>query len=149
MKTVKKEITTYKEIYVSNDGKEFENEADCKSWENSYKATLRESFAKLAQFEVNSNEIGLAYSSDDQEVIVVMPQTIDDIVLLNAFIASETCYDSHITTDMIGKTLALNFGYDRDYCDVYCLEAHLEHLTKCIRNIIAKSIEKNSEKLKK
>lgn len=40
MKKIQREVKTYKDIFVSVDGKEFETEANCREWEKSYKGTL-------------------------------------------------------------------------------------------------------------
>ena len=54
MKKIQKEETKVivKDIFVSVDGKEFTNEADCKAWETSYRGTLEASWALIKKKKV-------------------------------------------------------------------------------------------------
>ena len=129
MKTIQREVKTYENIYVSIDGKEFKNESDCKAWENSYKGTLAASWNDIKKIEANSCLLGLMYSSDDHECYVIKPKDIEEITLINAYIASVTCDNTiRLTTEYIGQLVAFDFGYDRDYCDIYILKNHIDRM---------------------
>jgi hypothetical protein len=132
MKMIKQEVKTYKAIYVSVDGKEFDNEADCKAWEKSYKGTLEASWKLIKKIEVSDCALGLPWSSDDHECYVLKPKNLDEITLLNAYIESSTCSKGLLTAQHIGELIVLNFGYDHDYCDVYELADHLKSITEYI-----------------
>ena len=133
MKKIQREVTTYKDVYVSVDGKEFNNEADCRAWENSYKGTLNASWNLIKKIEVNACSLGLTYSSDDHECYIVKPQNLEEITLINAYIQSSTCNNgTNLTTKHIGELVALNFGYDHDYCDVYALSDHMKNIADYI-----------------
>ena len=127
MKKIQREETKviYTDIYVSVDGKEFTNEADCKAWENSYRGTLEASWKLINKKKVSDCNYGLPWSSEDNECYAIKPKNLDEIVLINAYINSTTSVEGKLTTDHIGKLLILNFGYDHDWCDVYVLEDHL------------------------
>ena len=130
MKKIQREVTTYKDIYVSVDGKEFNNETDCKEWENSYKGTLAASWKLVKKISVNAAYIGLPYSNDDDECYVIKPQDLNEITLINAYIQSSTYNNgTTLTANHIGELVALNFGYDHDYCMVYALSDHMKNIT--------------------
>lgn len=133
MKKIQQEVKTYKNIYVSVDGKEFENEADCRAWENSYKGTLEASWKLIKKVEAGTPELGLPWSSDDHECYLVKPKNLEEITLINAYIASST-YDDRavLTIEHIGKLIALDFGYDHDYCSAHILSEHINKITSYI-----------------
>lgn len=138
MKKIQKEVKTYEDIYVSVDGKEFKNEADCKEWEKSYKGTLEASWKLVKKKRVNDIDLGLPWSSDDHECYVLKPKDLEEITLINAYIYASTCGGSDsaiLTTNHIGKLIALNFGYDHDWCDVYILENHIKKLADYVTEL--------------
>lgn len=141
MKKIQREktVTTITDIFVSVDGKEFENETDCRAWENSYRGTLEASWQLIKKVEVCDADFGIPWSSDDHECYVIKPRNLNDITLINAYIQSVTnCNGTLLTTGHIGDVILLNFGYDRDYCDVHSLTDHLSNITKTITDTIAK-----------
>lgn len=122
MKTIKKEetkvITT--EVYVSADGKEFNNKEHCLEWENSYRGTLELSWKKLVKKEICAVDYGIPYSNEDNECYIIIPKSLEEITLINAYISCVTCGNGNsLDATMINKSICLNFGYDRDWCDVY------------------------------
>ena len=136
MKKIQKEITIKKDIFVSVDGKEFDNEADCKSWEASYKGTLNASWNLIKKCEANTINLGLPWSNDDYQCYVVKPANLEEVTLINAYIASSTCNDNPLLTAAhIGKLVALDFGYDHDYCSVYALDDHIKRIADYIANL--------------
>ena len=148
MKKIQREETVVvrKEVYVSVDGKEFENEADCKAWENSYKGTLEASWKLIKKEEVSDCNLGIAYSNDDHECYAIKPKNLDEIVVINAYIASSTYNNGDkLTSAHIGKLIVLNFGYDHDYCDVIILEDHLNKLKEHISELEGKLNEEKEE----
>lgn len=143
MKKIQREVKTYTDIYVSVDGKEFTNEADCKAWENSYRGTIEASWKLLDKKEVSDCDLGMPWGSEDHECYAIKPKNLDEIVLINAYIKATTCSDGTLTTHHIGKVIILNFGYDHDYCDVDVLSEHLERVTARIARLEA---QMNGEK---
>lgn len=136
MKKIQRELTTYKAIYVSVDGKEFDNEADCRAWENSYKGTLSASWNLIKKVDADSVNLCLPYASEDYECYVIKPMSLDDITLINAYIQSSTNNNCTVlNASYIGKLTALNFGYDHDYCEAYALEDHIDSLAKHISDL--------------
>lgn len=150
MRKIQREETKViiKDIFVSVDGKEFDNEADCKAWENSYKGTLAASWETMNKVKAYSCDLGLPWANDDQECYVVEPKNIDDIAFINAYINSSTYGNSEgtLTIKHIGKSIVLNFGYDHDYCDIYVLADHLATITKYIETLESKLHEKEENK---
>lgn len=135
MKKIRQEVKTYQDVYVSVDGREFNNEADCKAWETSYQGTLAASWKLIKKIEVCDNNLGLPNASDDHECYVLKPQNLDEITLINAYIASSTGYKGALTTAHIGKLIALNFGYDHDYCDVDILADNLKKVSDYVSKL--------------
>lgn len=145
MKRIQKEITTYKDIFVSIDGKEFNSEADCRQWESSYRGTLEASWKNVKKLEVDTCSLGLPWSSDDYECYVIKPKNLEEITLINAYILSSTDNGATaLTTQHIGELIALNFGYDHDYCDVYVLSDHIKKVTDYIAKL-GNEIDENEE----
>ena len=139
MRKIQKEeqITKVITLYVSIDGKEFENEEDCKAWEKSYRGTLEMSIKTIKKVNADAYALGLCNGSCDDEVWVLKPNNLNEVVLINAYIDCVTGNNGqNLTADMIGKGIALNFGYDRDYCDVYVLEDHIKSIEKAVANLI-------------
>ena len=148
MKKIQREETVVvrKEVYVSVDGKEFANEADCKAWENSYRGTLEASWQLIKKQEVNPCQFGIPYCNEDDECYVIKPTSLKDITLINAYISAST-YDNRValTTNHIGKLVLLNFGYDHDYCSEYILADNLAKITECIAKVEAELNEEKEE----
>lgn len=145
MKKIQREETKviYTDIYVSVDGREFTNEADCKAWEKSYEGTITASWKLLNKKEVCNCDYGFAWSSDDHECYAIKPKNLDEIVLINAYIKATTGSNTTLTTEHIGKVCILNFGYDHDWCDVDILADHFSKVTERIAKLEA---EMNGEK---
>ena len=145
MKKIQREETKviYKDIFVSVDGREFENEADCKAWESSYRGTLEASWKLIEKKEVCDCDYGIPWSSEDHECYAIKPKNLDEIVLINAYIKATTGNNGILTTKHIGELLMLDFGYDHDYCDVYNFAEHIAKITEKIAKLEA---EMNGEK---
>ena len=135
MKKITKEETKViiNEIWVSVDGKEFANEEDCRQWENSYKGTLSASWDLIKKEEVDCGSVGIPYGCEDYECYLLKPSSLEEITLINAYMKSVTCdYCPTLTTDYINELIVLNFGYDRDYCDVYRVEQNIKRIQEYI-----------------
>lgn len=139
MRKIQREETKviYKDIYVSVDGREFENEADCKAWESSYRGTLEASWKLIEKKEVYDTEYGIPWSNEDHECYAIKPKNLDEIVLINAYIKATTGNDGILTTNHIGTLLILDFSYDHDYCDVWDLKEQFEKITERIAKLEA------------
>jgi hypothetical protein len=140
MKKIQREETVVvrKDIYVSVDGREFTNEADCKAWESSYKCTLEASWKLIKKEEVNPCSLGLYGASEDHECYVIKPKDLNEIVLINAYIKSTTDSGEELTIEHIGQLVALNFGWDHDYCYACSLADRFNEITKYTSTIADK-----------
>ena len=145
MKKIQREETQVivKDVFVSVDGKEFTNEADCKAWETSYRGTLEASWALIDKKKVCDCDFGIPWSSEDHECYAIKPKNLDEIVLINAYIKATTNNDGRLTMEHIGQLIVLDFGYDYDYCDIWVLS---EHVDAIIRNIDKLKTKMNGEK---
>lgn len=145
MKKIQREETkvVYTDVYVSVDGREFTNEADCRAWETSYRGTLEASWKLINKKQVCDCDFGIPWSSEDHECYAIKPKNLDEIVLINAYIKATTYEDGKLTTEHIGKLLMLDFGYDHDCCYIHDFTEHLANITKKIATLEA---EMNGEK---
>lgn len=133
MERTQKQVTTYQTIFVSVDGKEFNSESDCREWENSYEGTLTASWKLIPKIEANACLLGLPYSYEDKECYVLKPKDLEEITLINAYMEKSTHNNCcKLTTEHIEKLIALDFGYDYDYCDVYILENRINLIMSSI-----------------
>lgn len=138
MKRIEKEITNVIYQYESVDGKTFDNEEDCKKWEQSYESVVVASFNKIHHIDACGVDLGIPYASEDYCMVVLRPKNFDEIVVINSYIKIKT-HELNITwldASDIGKTLILNFGYDYDYCDVYVLEDRVNAIQKAVNEVI-------------
>lgn len=140
MKKIQREETkvVYTDIYVSVDGKEFTNEADCRAWETSYRGTLEASWQLINKKKVCDCDFGIPWSNEDHECYAIKPKNLDEIVLINAYIKATTYNDGRLTTEHIGKLIMLDFGYDHDYCDIWELSKRIEAIASNIAKLEAK-----------
>ena len=145
MKKIQREETQVivKDIFVSVDGKEFTNEADCKAWETSYRGTLEAGWALIDKKKVCGCDFGIPWSSEDHECYAISPKNLDEITLINAYIKATTNDDGRLTMEHIGQLIVLDFGYDYDYCDIWVLS---EHIDAIIRNADKLKTEMSDEK---
>lgn len=122
----------YTDIYISVDGREFENEEDCKAWEKSYQGTINASWEHIKKIKIDATDIGFPCANQDDECYVIEPKNLDEIVLINAYIKSSTYDDfsATLTTEYIGKLVALDFGYDHEWCSIYTFESIINGITK-------------------
>lgn len=137
----KKEIINYKEVYISCDGREFDNKEDCLLWEKSYAVTMQKSFESLDPIEIDATEYMIPYGNSDDNAFAVFPRSLDDIVVLNAYISHKTDYTTPLDAQCIGKVVILNFGYDFDYCDVFIYEEQIALAKEKLANLTKRFTE--------
>ena len=132
MKKIQREETVVvrKDIYVSVDGREFTNEADCKAWEKSYKGTLEASWKLIKKEEVNPCSLGLYGASEDHECYVIKPKNFAEITFINAYIQGTTYGGAELTIEHIDQLVALDFGWDHEYCGVCIIADRFNEITK-------------------
>lgn len=123
-KTVEKSIT----VYVADDGQEFTNEQDCKNWEQSYEHTLEAGWNALRKLKICSIDIGNAW--DDYECYVILPHSIEDITLINAYIEYFTGSPGTLTQNHINQFMLIDFDCDRCYCAASPLDEHVARIQK-------------------
>lgn len=116
MKEIQKEVTTLKTIYVSKDGREFDNVSECREWENNCYSRAIATLEQIPHIVTNSSGLHMYNGGEDDEVWLMIPSSPKDIDAIreveNHFWASSLTYDS------IGKPLAVRLGYNYDSCDV-------------------------------
>lgn len=128
------EIKETKEVvvrteYVAIDGTVFRTKEECEQWEKSYKCTITQSMKAIPHVETDGESAYLQCGNDCDEVWIVKPRDFEDIKVINAY-TEATCYGckTNFTQDDIGKMIAINFGCDHDWCEVYRLEGYVESI---------------------
>ena len=149
MKKIQKEVVTYKNVWVANDGTEFTTEEECRKYDESAKGVL---MAKYAQHLVKeSDEDAIFRAGSDErpvEIIFVENHEVADI-LLQLFLLEQPYYKNEdhkesfakITRevhDAIGDYMLIGRGYEYDCFWFYGS-----------RKSIIENFEKNFEDLKK
>lgn len=145
MKKIQREETKIivSDVYVSVDGREFDNKNDCEMWEKSYRGTLEASWALIKKKKVFDTDFGIPWSSEDHECYAISPKNLDEITLINAYIKATTGSDGRLTIEHIGQLIMLDFVCDHDYCEIYVLS---EHIDAIIRNADKLKTEMSDEK---
>lgn len=138
MKIEKVEKTTFVEMYVAYDGSRFDNKEDCEKYEKSYRATCARGYNNLNHIDFYLEESGLPFEYDDsRESHIFFPQSINDIVAINAYIDEECHYSgSGLDAQYIGKHIAIVWGYDHDWCEWFILEDYAKLVEKKMNKLI-------------
>lgn len=116
--------------YIAIDGTVFRTKEECEQWEKSYKCTLTCSMKKIPHIETNGEDAYLQCSNCDENVWVLKPRNFEDIKVINAYTEHCCGCNANLTQDDIGTLLALNFGYDYDWCDVLKIKKYLAEINK-------------------
>lgn len=134
MKEIKKEATPLKIIYVSKDGREFDNVSEYEKWEaESYNRAIAR-LEQIPHIVTNSSELRMYNGDEEDEVWLMIPSSPHDIEAIRNF---ENCFwPSSLTHDSIGKPLAIRLGAEHDYCVVYDLSEHIEDVVADITRAI-------------
>ena len=128
--------------YIAIDGTIFRTKEECEQWEKSYECTLTCSMKKIPHIETNGEDAYLQCGNCDDEVWIIKPRDFEDIKVINAYTEATCCgCKANLTQEDIGKLIAMNFGYDHDYCSCYIVE----ELIKEISNY-ASELETNLDK---
>lgn len=138
-KTIENTIIEKTTIYVSADGREWNDKEDCLQWEKGIKCVTKASWNNIPKEKIVSTEYGIPYSSEDKECYMLIPRNHDDIVVIHNYMEC-FCGEYHTAIDdsYIDVAIVMDFGYDGDYCDVYKIEEYLEHLRQNTSDIIKK-----------
>ena len=137
MKEERKEIKTYKTVYVAIDGTEFQSAKDCEEYEKTAECVI---FSKINGFTINtgSEEDIMGTGSCDNYCYVLKPMIEEDVDAINHVCSWVERRDTKprrngevaFSYDIIGKTIIFNVGYDGD-CWWY---QTLDELVKKITN---------------
>jgi hypothetical protein len=128
MKKERRRKVVFEDIFVSVDGREFDNEKDCLDWEKS-KDTLNARWELMKKVTVDGDKLGLPDANKDDECYILKPKDFKEIALINEYIGSELGDNRMwVTTEHINKTIALIFGYYGNFCDVYIVSNIVEEI---------------------
>lgn len=116
-----KNVVVTETVYVSNDGVEFTNEAECKKWEDCSDKIFIRGWKDMDKVEMSAIRTGIEYNTEDQYAYLVKPKSESDIKILNEM--NDISYGSRaLGLNDIGKyklVIISVFGYDKDKCNFY------------------------------
>lgn len=137
------EVKTKK--FEAYDGTVFENESDCKQYEKSYKCIIKKKFDDIPKTEINGVDYCIPYANEDCECYAMKFDTLEELSAFDACVDSlvGSGYYTKLEPCFVGKILLVNFGYDRDYCDVYIAEDMYRECMNSLNNL--KQFKKESE----
>nr|DAP05376.1 MAG TPA: hypothetical protein [Caudoviricetes sp.] len=134
MKEIQKKVTTLKTIYVSKDGREFDDVSKCREWENNCCNRAIAILEQIPHIVTNSSVLHMYNGDEEDEVWLMIPSSPHDIEAIRNF---ENCFwSSSLTHDSIGKPLAIRLGAEHDYCVVYDLSEHIQDVVADITRAI-------------
>lgn len=116
METKKIEIINYKEVYVTVDGTEFDNQEQAELYESSAFGVLKGRLVKMALATGDENEITGA-GCEDNTSYVVAPKTEDEVATIQQLCYMKGYGDwKKIQADKaeVGKVLIVTLGFDDD-----------------------------------
>ena len=125
------EVKNYKTVYVAADGTEFDDEMECTSYDKSALGVIRGRISKLAVFHGDEEDL-FGCGSCDNELMIVVPKTVDDIYLIRQLIVlrrGSSGYADGLGEDQVGKPVILFFGYEDDGCWYKTLEGIVSDAT--------------------
>lgn len=130
--------------YIAVDGTVFTDKEQCEKWEKSFKCTLTKAMKQIPHVETFAEKAHIPCSNYDENVWVLKPRNFEDIKVINAYTEHCCGYNADLTQDDIGMLLALNFGYDYDWCDVLKIEKYLAEIKKAY-NEFENEIDNNNK----
>ena len=137
-----KAITKTQEIvvgYEAEDGTWFNSEEQCRAYEQTARSVIKTQWQKLGNV---FNEHNIPFSFEDC-VRVIDVKDMNTVVTVNMY-GKECCWwDSVISSDMIGKRVAVVTGYDD--CDIYGVYTR-EELEKKFADVVSKLFDFDTEK---
>lgn len=137
MKIEKVEKKIFVEMYVADDGTEFADKESCEKYEKSYHATCARGYNNLNHIDFCVEESGLPFEYDDgRESHIFCPQSMNDIIAINAYMDAEChCYCG-LSAEHIGKHIAIVWGYDHDWCEWFILDDYAKLVEKKMNGFI-------------
>ena len=110
---------TYRTVYVAADGKEFDDEETCRTYEKSFACAMK-SYLRDMSIRESSTEEDLFYTgSCENEVFIVVPKTKEDILHIKQFAfglgTSEEYVNKWIDDSDIDNVILITVGYANDW----------------------------------
>lgn len=142
IETIEKIIREEKITYISNDGREFKTEEQCKKWEEDYKCTLAHGFNNLNKYLAEPYSLGLPCDNDDHFTYVVKLVCEEDVIIINGILNQFNefgyGYGDTIDFNQIGEEFIIHFGYgatetnfwSADYMEITSFKHHKECMIK-------------------
>lgn len=134
MKTKKIEIvnTTYREVYIAEDGTEFDDKNECTKYEASAVGVLKGRLAKMALYS-GSEEGVFGTGSDETDAFVVVPKDEEEVKtcqqVAHMLAWNDEWKKRHAEKVEIGKPVVVVFSYDDDAAWIVDLPEIVRHAT--------------------
>ena len=99
--------------WISEDGLTFENEEECRQWEDNYIDNINRCFKNIVKICMNPDDIGCPIGDGGGSSYVVIPDEPCAIVILNIILKTFHCDFNHgigFSNNDIGKKIVIAFG---------------------------------------
>ena len=131
MKQEQIEVKTYKEVYVAEDGTQFEERCECEKYEKTFACAMK-SHLKGITLRTTSEDDIWNNGSCDNTVRTLIPRNEQDILRIKQMLAGMGAHSStldNVTDKLIGQVLVIISGYDEDWVAVDTLERLVKDAT--------------------
>lgn len=122
-----KEIKETREVivgYEALDGTRFQNENECKQYEKSARGAIKAQWQSIAK---QQDHYDCLYISDDDCIRLIDLNSVERLTIANMY-AQSIGMSAPFSDDMIGKTVAVNTGYDD--CDIFGIYTRQQMIDK-------------------
>lgn len=152
MRVEEREIKTYKEIYIANDGTEFATQEQCEEYEKTAQCAIEAAFKSLPmQCSHNIMDSGFfPYFGCDDSVYAIKIRNVNDLEIVNKWLI-ET-FGKHgdevacLGADAIGTIqLIETYDYDNEFFLVGTPESLREHFMKGVDRMIEELVGKGEK----
>ena len=127
---------TYTTVYVAADGKEFDDEEACSTYDKSFACAMKSYLRDMSIRETSTEEDLFYTGSCENEVFIVVPKTQKDILHIKQFAiglgTSEERVDKWIDDGDIDTVILVTVGYNNDW-------VYISRLNTIIKNIVGEN----------
>lgn len=121
MTTERRDSTTYYNVYIASDGREFKDEAECKKYEATCQCAMNTLGLEMALqvFAADNFKDATACIDWDDRIFLFEPKSANDIDALNKWYVSHKYYrkgDCFLPSDMGTRVIAVEYSYDDSVC---------------------------------
>lgn len=132
-KQIEEHAVNYRTVYVATDGKEFDDETTCRTYEKSLACALKTNLKEMSIRDTSTEEDLFYTGSCETEVFIVVPKTKEDILHIKqvafGFGASEIQVNNWISEEDIDSVILVTIGYNNEW-------VYITRLNNIVKNIV-------------